>query len=93
MAKTSATPWGAATVVDQLTVQQRAGEKRFASVVQLLDSDGGRLVRFSYTTSGVSRRGPVTLRARDLERLRAELSKHPDLAAALGFGASNGGDA
>ena len=80
-------------MVDQLTVQQRAGEKRFASVVQLLESDGERLVRFSYTTSGVSRRGPVTLRARDLERLRAELAKHPELAAMLGFGVANGGDA
>jgi hypothetical protein len=93
MAKTSATPWGAATVVDQLTVQQRAGEKRFASVVQLLEAGGERLIRFSYTTSGVSRRGPVTLRARDLERLHAELAKHPELAATLGFGVSNGGGA
>jgi hypothetical protein len=67
MAKTSATPWGAATVVDQLTVQQRAGEKRFASVVQLLEAD--------------------------LERLHAELAKHPELAATLGFGVSNGGGA
>jgi hypothetical protein len=86
MAKTSATPWGAATVVDELAVQQRAGEKRFASVVQLLEADGERLVRFSYATGGVSRRGPVTLRARDLERLRTELVKHPELAAALGLG-------
>jgi len=86
MAKTSATPWGAATVVDELAVQQRAGEKRFASVVQLLEAGGERLVRFSYATDGVSRRGPVTLRARDLERLRAELTKHPELAAALGLG-------
>jgi len=84
--KKTATPWGAAQIVEQLTLQQRAGEKRFASVVQLLEGDGERLVRFSYTTSGVSRRGPVTLRARDLERLRAELAKHPELAAALGFG-------
>ena len=80
-------------MVDQLTVQQRAGEKRFASVVQLLEAGGERLIRFSYTTSGVSRRGPVTLRARDLERLRAELAKHPELAATLGFGVSNGGGA
>jgi hypothetical protein len=86
MAKTSATPWGAATVVDELSVKQRAGEKRFASVVQLLDSGGERLVRFSYATDGVSRRGPVTLRERDLERLRTELAKHPELAAALGLG-------
>ena len=80
-------------MVDQLTVQQRAGEKRFASVVQLLDAGGERLIRFSYTTSGVARRGPVTLRARDLERLHAELAKHPELAATLGFGVSNGGGA
>jgi hypothetical protein len=85
MTKKSATPWGAATVVDELSVQQRAGEKRFASVVQLLEAGGEHLVRFSYATGGVSRRGPVTLRARDLERLRSELEKHPELSAALGL--------
>jgi len=91
MAKTSATPWGAATVVDELTIPQRAGEKRFLSVVQLLEAGGERLVRFSYATSGAARRGPVTLRARDLERLRSELAKHPDLAAALGLASTAGG--
>jgi hypothetical protein len=85
MAKTSATPWGVATVVDEVSVQQRAGDKRFASVVQLLEADGERLVRFSYATGGVSRRGPVTLRARDLEKLRAGVAKHSELAAALGL--------
>ena len=83
MAKTSTTPWGAATVVDELSVPQRAGDKRFASVVQLLESGGERFVRFSYTTYGVSRRGPVTLRARDLDRLRTELAKHPEIREAL----------
>jgi hypothetical protein len=73
-------------VVDEISLQQRAGEKRFASVVQLLDADGERLVRFSYATAGVSRRGPVTLRARDVERLHAELAKHPEIARALGIG-------
>jgi len=72
-------------VVDEVSVQQRAGDKRFASVVQLLEADGERLVRFSYATGGVSRRGPVTLRARDLEKLRAEVAKHSELAAALGL--------
>jgi hypothetical protein len=82
--KTSATPWGRAQVVEQLTLPQRAGEKRFASVVQLLETDKGeRLVRFAYTTGGVARRGPVTLRARDLERLRAALAEHPGLAEAV----------
>jgi hypothetical protein len=85
MANASTTPWGAASVVDEVRVQQRAGDKRFASVVQLLETSGERLVRFSYTTEGVARRGPVTLRLRDLERLRAELAKHPELAAVLGL--------
>ena len=86
MAKTSTTPWGTATVVDELSLQQRAGDKRFASVIQLLDAGGEQLVRFAYATGGSARRGPVTLRGRDLERLRTELAKHPELAAALGFG-------
>ena len=85
--KTTATPWGAAHTVEQLTLPQRAGEKRFASVVQLLETDKGeRLVRFAYTTGGVARRGPVTLKLRDLERLRAALAEHPGLAEAFGFG-------
>jgi hypothetical protein len=82
--KTSATPWGPATTIEQLTLPQRAGEKRFASVVQLLETQKGeRVVRFAYTTGGATRRGPVTLRARDLERLRAALAEHPGLAEAL----------
>jgi hypothetical protein len=94
MAKTSTTPWGSATVVDQLVVQQRAGEKRFSSVVQLLEVGGERLVRFAYATGGGARRGPVTLRTRDLQKLRSELAKHPELAEALGLGsAGRGGDA
>ena len=85
MAKTSTTPWGAATVVDEVSLHQRAGEKRFASVIQLLEAGGERLVRFAYAKGGAARRGPVTLRARDLERLRTELAKHPELAEALGL--------
>ncbi len=84
MATTAATPWGQAKLVDEVRLSQRAGDKRFASVVQLLEAGGGeRMVRFAYATGGVARRGPVTLRARDLERLRGALAEHPDLAAAL----------
>jgi hypothetical protein len=80
----STTPWGAATVLDEVSVRQRAGEKRFASTVQLLEGkDGEQLIRFAYSTDGRARRGPVTLRARDVERLRKALSEHPGLAAAL----------
>jgi hypothetical protein len=79
-----ATPWGAAVLVDEVSVQQRAGEKRFATIVQLLETEKGeRLVRFSYSTGGVARRGPVTLRPRDLERLRDALAEHPELAEAV----------
>ena len=82
----AATPWGPAALVDELTVRQQAGERRFASVVQLLEMPSGeRLVRFAYSTDGVARRGPVTLRERDVVRLRALLDQHPDLGAALGL--------
>jgi hypothetical protein len=64
MAKAS-TPWGATNVVEELSVPQRAGDKRFATIVQLLaDAKGEELVRFAYSTGGTTRRGPVTLRAR-----------------------------
>jgi hypothetical protein len=80
------TLWGKATLVDEVRLQQRAGDKRFASLVQLLeDEKGERLVRFAYTTDGVTRRGPVTLRGADLERLRKALTEHEALATALRF--------
>jgi hypothetical protein len=82
----AATPWGQAELLEELTVAQRAGEKRFSSIVQLLEAPGGeRLVRFAYATDGTARRGPVTLRGRDLERLRAGLAERPGLAEALGL--------
>jgi len=81
-----ATPWGSASVVEEVTVPQRAGDRRFSSLVQLLETDRGeRLVRFAYTTGGTARRGPVTFRARDVERLRGGLAEHPALREALGL--------
>ena len=83
--KKTATPWGDAYKVEALTLSQRAGERRFASVIELLETEKGeRLVRFAYTTGGAVRRGPVTLRARDVERLRSALGEYPALAEALG---------
>ena len=77
---TASTPWGPASLLEELKLPQQAGEKRFSSLVQLLETKKGeRLVRFAYATDGTARRGPVTLRARDLERLRALLEKHPRL--------------
>jgi hypothetical protein len=87
MGKQAHTAWGAAEVLDEVALPQSAGEKQFTSVVQLLRSESGeRLVRFAYATDGVARRGPVTLRARDLGRLRRSLARHPALAEALGMG-------
>ena len=87
----AATPWGAAAVLEQVTLEQEAGGRAFASIVQLLETDEGeRLVRFAYATSGTARRGPVTLRPRDLDRLRVALGEQPALAEALKLG---GGEA
>lgn len=81
------TPWGPAEVLEELRVAQRAGERRFETIVQLLvDGKGEELVRFAYSTDGTARRGPVTLRGRDLERFRLAVGEHPRIAAALGLG-------
>jgi len=86
VAAVAATPWGPAGVLEEVSVRQQAGDKRFAVVVQLLETKGGeRLIRFAYTTEGVARRGPVTMRARDLERLRAALERAPALGEVLGL--------
>jgi len=83
----AATPWGEAVVVDEVLLPQRAGEKRFASIVQLLENGRGeRLIRFAYATEGSARRGPVTLRVRDLEKLHDALTRHPELAEVLARG-------
>lgn len=84
--RTAATPWGAATLIEEVAVPQTAGGKRFSVVVQLLETRRGeRLIRFAYTTDGAARRGPVTMRARDLERLRAALGRAPALGETLGL--------
>lgn len=80
------TPWGRATVVEEVVLEQDAGGREFGSLVQLLeDEEGARLVRFAYSTGGTARRGPVTLRAEDIERLRGELRERRGLAKALGL--------
>ena len=82
----AATPWGPAGILEEAVVPQRVGDKRFSVVVQLLEAPGGeRLIRFAYTTDGTARRGPVTMRARDLERLRAALERAPALQGVLGL--------
>ncbi len=78
------TPWGKARTIETVSLPQRVGEKRFATVVELLETERGeRLIRFAYTTGGQARRGPVTLREKELGRLRAALERAPALRDAL----------
>jgi hypothetical protein len=87
MAKT-ATPFGHAMMIERVSIPQAVGGKRFTTVLELLETDrGDRLLRVAYTTDGAVRRGPVTLRPRDLSRLRDALAKAPALAALLAEGA------
>ena len=40
----AATPWGPATLVEELRLPQQSGGKRFASLVQLLEDANGELL-------------------------------------------------
>jgi hypothetical protein len=80
------TAFGRAEVAEQVTLKQRVNGKQFATIVELLEEEkGGWLVRFAYSTDGTARRGPVTLRGADVERLRVALRKTPRLRALLGI--------
>jgi hypothetical protein len=84
MARKTATPWGPATLLEEAKLPQRVGDKEFASIVQLLEIDGGeRLLRFAYSTGGATRRGPVTIRVGDVGKLRRALARRPQLAEIL----------
>lgn len=86
MGATVTTPWGRAAVLEEVALSQASGSKELGALVQLLEGPGGeRLVRFAYTTGGTARRGPVTLRAEDVERLREALRERRALARALGL--------
>jgi hypothetical protein len=82
-----ATPWGRTTLVEQVALSQSVGDKRFKSLVELLETEKGELlVRIAYSTDGIVRRGPVTLREKDLQKLHTALAKAPTLAGVLGLG-------
>jgi hypothetical protein len=88
MAAKKSTPWGPAALVDEVVVEQRAGDRAFTTHVQLLETAAGeRLVRLAYATAahGWVRRGPVTLQIGDLERLREAVARHPELAEAFAY--------
>lgn len=78
------TAWGKATVREHVAIAQQAEGKEFTSLVELLEGASGEtMLRFAYSMGGRGRRGPVTLRAPDLARLKKALAKKPELAAAL----------
>ena len=82
-----ATPWGRARLLDQVAIAQSVGDKRFKSLVELLETDKGELlVRIAYSSDGVARRGPVTLRQKDIAKLHTALAKAPALSDVLGIG-------
>lgn len=73
-------------MVEEVVLEQAAGERQFGSLVQLLEVEAGaRLVRFAYSTDGIGRRGPVTLREEDVEQLRGALRERRALAKVLGL--------
>ena len=79
-------------MIEEAKVPQRAGEKRFGSAIQLLETERGEhMIRIAYTTDGIARRGPVTLRPRDLDRLREALGERSVLARLLGWTTAGGG--
>lgn len=84
---TVTTPWGKATTVEEVSVAQRARDRRFTTRIQLLETKSGeRLVRFAYASdaNGSARRGPVTLRERDLAKLAIALTRTEELRRTLG---------
>jgi hypothetical protein len=86
-AKKSATPWGNATLLEEVSLRQEAPGREFSTHAQLLETESGeRLVRLAYSTPehGYVRRGPVTLTVEDLTRLLEEIDGHSELAAAFG---------
>jgi hypothetical protein len=84
MAHTANTAWGTTTVVEEVTIKQSASGKTFQTLVQLLEAeDGDTFVRFAYSTGDTARRGPVTLRRADLDKLKKALAKAPRLAKEL----------
>jgi hypothetical protein len=87
-----ATPWGAAEVVEEVRVAQRTSDKRFTTIVQLLaGANDEPFVRIAYTTDGVARRGPVTLKLRELGRVLDDVADQPGLAAAFRLSGGGGG--
>ena len=84
MVDTRTTPWGRATLVEEVAVDHEARDRGYTAVVQLLElEDGEQLVRFGARAQGAHRLNCLTLRASELERLEEALLEAERLATAL----------
>ena len=81
---TTSTPWGKATVVEEVVLDQQIEERRHDALVQLLElPDGSQALRFSARRQGAKRLTCLSLRADEVERLSEALLDTPRLAAVL----------
>jgi hypothetical protein len=73
-------PWGPATVEEETTIAASAKERELElGVARLSGADGEQMLRFFYRTEGRTARGPLTLRAGEIDALARELRKQPAL--------------
>jgi hypothetical protein len=78
------TPWGRATLLEEVTVEHDARDRRYEAVVQLLElGDGEQLVRFGARAVGAHRLNCLTLRADELQELEEGLIETERLASVL----------
>ena len=86
-ARKAATPWGSTAVVQEAKVTQQGGNCGSRRSFSSSSCGAGSSSCGSPTRDGVARRGPVTLRRRDLERLGAALDRRAVGARRRGAGA------
>jgi hypothetical protein len=78
------TPWGRASVVEEVAVDHDTGERHYDAIVQLLETrDRVQLVRFGSRASGAHRLNCLTLRADELQALEEALIETERLASVL----------
>jgi hypothetical protein len=78
------TPWGRATLVEEVAIDHEALDRGYTAVVQLLElQDGEQLVRFGARAQGAHRLNCLTLRASELEELEEGLLEAERLASVL----------
>jgi hypothetical protein len=81
---TPTTPWGRASVVEEVAVPHSTGDRSFEAVVQLLETrEGEQLVRFGARRRAGRRLTCLTLRSDELHELEEALIETERLATIL----------